>query len=193
MLLDSPSPRSVSDAELLATLVAEVDRIEHVVSGLVELAKPGPQRLEPTRLDDVLSRVARFLSRQATAEGVSIDTEFAAMRRALCDPEQIYQVVLNLVVNALQALHGGGRVVLRTMDNGGDMTCFEVEDDGPGVPEKLAQRIFDPFVTGRDGGTGLGLALVRRVVESHHGTVELRKRATRGTVFRVHLPAARTR
>jgi signal transduction histidine kinase len=190
MLLDSASPRSASDAELLATLVAEVDRVEHVVSGLVELAKPGPQRLEPTRLEDVLSHVARFIDRQARAGGVTIDTEFANTRRALCDPDQIYQVVLNLAVNALQALRAGGRIVLRTADGGGDMTCFEVEDDGPGVPEPLAQRVFDPFVTGRDGGTGLGLALVRRVVESHHGSVELRNRVGRGAAFRVCLPAA---
>jgi signal transduction histidine kinase len=190
MLLDSPSPRSVSDAELLATLVAEVDRIEHVVSGLVELAKPGPQRLEATRVDDVLARVARFLNRQAQAEGVTIQTEFAETKPALCDPDQIYQVVLNLAVNALQALQGGGRIMLRTLNNGDDMTCFEVEDDGPGIPEELAVRIFDPFVTGRDGGTGLGLALVRRVVESHHGTVELRNPVSRGTAFRVCLPAA---
>jgi signal transduction histidine kinase len=190
MLLDSSSPRSASDAELLATVVSEVDRIEHVVSGLVELAKPSPQRLEPIRLDDVLSRVARLLSRQASAQGVTIETEFAATRAALCDSDQIYQVALNLIVNALQALHAGGSVILRTLDNGGGLTSFEVEDDGPGVPESLAQRIFDPFVTARHGGTGLGLALVRRVVESHHGTVELRNQAGRGAVFRVSLPAA---
>lgn len=189
MLLDSPSPRSVSDAELLVTMVAEVDRIEHVVSGLVELAKPGPQRLEPTHLDDILQRVARFLNSQANAAGIAIATEFAETRPALCDPDQIYQVALNLMVNALQALHAGGRIALRTFDDG-DMTCFEVEDDGPGIPQTLEKRIFDPFVTGREGGTGLGLALVRRVVESHDGSIELRNRSGTGTIFRVCLPAA---
>jgi signal transduction histidine kinase len=191
MLLDSPSPRSASDAELLATLVSEVDRIEHVVSGLVELAKPGPQRLEATRLEDLLSRTATFLGRQAHGQGVEIETDFAPdAKPALCDPEQVYQVMLNLVVNALQALEGGGCIVLRTCRDGGEMTGFEVQDDGPGIPDDLRQRIFDPFVTGRVGGTGLGLALVRRVVESHHGAIETESRSGKGTTFRVHLPAA---
>jgi len=194
MLVDHESHRTASNAELVETIVAEVDRVEQVVTGLIQLARPLPQSPEPTRLADVLSRAAEFAAAHAEKHGISIECDTAGPRdHASCDPEQMYQVVLNLLVNALQVLPRGGRIRLRTVGLGGEMAGFEVADDGPGLPPDIRDRIFHPFVTGRDGGTGLGLAFVDRVVKAHRGNVSVRSEPGRGTVFTVWLPVASSR
>lgn len=191
MLADPAPARAGDTAELVETIVAEVDRVERVVTGLIQLARPLEQRLEPTPLRDVLTRAAEFAAAHARKQHVQITCDFvAAEPPALCDPEQTYQVVLNLLVNAVQVLPAGGRIWLRTLVESSRMVGFEVADDGPGVPAELRERIFRPFVTGREGGTGLGLAFVDRVVRAHHGSVSVRSAPGRGTVFEVRLPVA---
>jgi two-component system, NtrC family, sensor histidine kinase HydH len=191
-MLASPAPAGSADnAELVETIVAEVDRIERVVTGLIQLARPVEQRPEPTLLSDLLSRAAEFASAQAKRQGIRITCELAGGERpALCDPEQLYQVVLNLVVNALQALPPGGRILLRTLREDSGTVGLEVADDGPGLPGEIRDRIFRPFVTGREGGTGLGLAFVDRIVKAHRGTVSVRGGPGEGAVFTVRLPLA---
>jgi two-component system sensor histidine kinase HydH len=191
MLADPVSAPAADNAELVETIVAEVDRVERVVGGLIQLARPLEQRLEPTPLRDVLSRAADFARAQARRQHIRIACEFAdAERPALCDREQIYQVALNLLVNALQALPPGGCIWLRTLAPNAGTVGFEVGDDGPGLPPQIRERIFQPFVTGRQGGTGLGLAFVERIVKAHHGSVAVRSAPGNGTVFAVRLPAA---
>jgi signal transduction histidine kinase len=191
MLSAPPATTGADSAELVDTIVAEVDRVERVVTGLIQLARPLEQHVEPTALRDVLARAADFADAQARRQGIQIEREFAAEERAaLCDGEQIYQVVLNLVVNALQALPSGCSIRLRTLAPESGMVGFEVADDGPGLPAAIRGRIFEPFVTGRDGGTGLGLAFVERIVKAHRGRVTVRSEEGRGTVFDVRLPQA---
>lgn len=191
MLADPNPARAVDNAELVDTIVAEVDRVERVVTALIQLARPLEQRLEPTALRDVLSRAAEFTAAHADRQHIQITCDFAhGQRSALCDPEQTYQVVLNLLVNAIQALPQGGHIWLRTLDEAAGSVGFEVVDNGPGIPREIRDRIFRPFVTGREDGTGLGLAFVERVVKAHRGSVSLRSEPGRGTVFEIRLPMA---
>lgn len=191
MLADPTPSRGADRTELVETIVAEVDRVERVVTGLIELARPLEQRLEPTPLREVLSRAAEFAASHARRQQIRITCQFAADQPpALCDPEQMYQVVLNLLVNGLQALAPGGSVWLRTLAESSGTVGFAVEDDGPGLPSALRDRIFRPFVTGREDGTGLGLAFVERVVRAHRGAISVRSEPGRGAIFEVRLPAA---
>ena len=190
-MLADPASRPADNAELVETIVAEVDRVERVVTGLIQLARPLAQRLEPTPLGDVLSRAADFAAPHAQRQGIRIACDLATVEpKALCDSEQIYQVILNLVVNALQALPAGGSIWLRTLPENSGTVGFEIGDDGPGLPAEIRERIFQPFVTGRDGGTGLGLAFVDRIVKAHRGRVSVRSEPGKGTVFEVRLPMA---
>jgi signal transduction histidine kinase len=191
-MLAAPATSHGSEtAELAETIVAEVDRVERVVTGLIQLARPVEQRLETTWLREILSRAADFVATQASKQNIRLTTDFdVAERPALCDAEQIYQVVLNLVVNALQALPPGGSIRLRTFNFESSTVGFEVSDDGPGLPHELRERLFQPFVTGREGGTGLGLAFVDRIVKAHRGSTIVHSETGRGTTFEVHLPAA---
>lgn len=191
MLADPTARRSASNTELAETIVGEVDRVERVVTGLLELARPMEQRPEPMLLRDILSRAREFVAAHAERQRIGIRCEFAAAeRRALCDVEQMYQVVLNLLINALQALPPGGSIWLRTLAEDRGTAAFEVADDGPGLPHAIRGRVFQPFVTGREGGTGLGLAFVDRVVKAHRGSISVQSELGRGTAFTVRLPAA---
>jgi signal transduction histidine kinase len=191
MLISSQPPDR--GAELVDTIVSEVDRVERVVTGLIELARPMPQRLEPTSIREPVARAAELTAAEAKRRGIALTCEFSqADGAALCDPEQVYQVALNLIVNALQAVPSGGSIALRTLSGEDGYTGFEVRDDGPGLPATVRANLFQPFVSGREGGTGLGLAFVDRIVKAHHGTVSVSSGRDRGTVFRVRLPVARS-
>ncbi len=145
--------------------------------------------MEPTALSAVLSRALDFVEGQARGHGIMLRRSLdATLRAARCDPEQIYQVALNLIVNALQILPSGGVLTVRTVLGHNGRVGFEVSDNGPGIPPEACERIFMPFFTMRAGGTGLGLALVQRVVQAHQGTVSVDSVLGRGTTFRVELP-----
>jgi two-component system sensor histidine kinase PilS (NtrC family) len=109
---------------------------------------------------------------------------------AAVDPDQIRQVLWNLLANAARAVDGTGRVQihLKAQDEGAVM--IEVADDGPGVPEELHAKIFEPFFTTREDGSGLGLATVSRIIEAHRGSIELECPAGGGSRFIVRLPGA---
>jgi signal transduction histidine kinase len=176
--------------ELCQLLRDEVDRIDRVVTGLLELGRPRELRTESSPLGQIVFRAVDFAEAQAREKGISL------RRRSidpdpvvLCDPELIYQVALNLVVNAIQILSPGGSVEVALLPVRGGEGGFEVRDDGPGIPEGLHARIFEPYFTSREGGAGLGLTFVRRVVQEHRGRVSVESAHGRGTVFRVELPA----
>ena len=176
--------------ELIAMIVDEADRIERVVAGLTELGRPQQPAIESVPLEPLLERAAEFVEPEAEAHGVAISREFARPCVARCDPDQMYQVALNLLVNALQAQPAGGAIRLKTQAGRNARVAFEVSDDGPGIPPDVRPHIFTPFFTKREGGTGLGLALVERIVRAHQGTVTVESGRDSGTTFRIELPAA---
>jgi signal transduction histidine kinase len=192
MLARLPPPDQAETTELATMIVGEVDRIDRVVAGLLELARPRQPKMEPTTLAPVLGRALDFVDGQAREQGVTIRRELdATPGPARCDPEQLYQVALNLIVNALQVVPRGGHITVRTLPRRDGHVGFAVVDDGPGIAPELLDRIFAPFFSRREGGTGLGLALVQRMVQAHQGTVTVDSVVGRGTTFRVELPAWR--
>lgn len=192
MLARALPPDREEERELAAMIVGEVDRLERVVAGLVELSRPRPVEAETTPLAPFLERALGFLEGEARQRGVTlaraIDPTTAS---AHCDPDQAYQVALNLLVNALQMVPAGGHVTVRTLPVRDGHTGFVVEDDGPGVPPALRERIFTPFFSRREGGTGLGLALVQRMVQMNRGRVSVGDAPGGGAAFRVELPIAK--
>jgi signal transduction histidine kinase len=177
--------------ELLRLLRDEVDRIERVVSALLELGRPHEMQAEASPLGQIVLRAADFVDAQARQKHITI------WRRALnpepwilCDPELIYQVVLNLLVNAVQILPEGGSVVVNLLLAHDGYAGFAVSDNGPGMSDEIRARIFEPFFTRREGGAGLGLTFVQRVVQEHRGRVSVESEPRRGTVFSVYLPVS---
>jgi len=191
-ILGRSLPPDRADAvELTEMIVGEVDRLDGVVAGLLEVARPREPRVEPTSLVAVLARGLDFIEHRAAEKGVMVHRLLDPRQApAQCDPEQMYQVVLNLLVNALELLPAGGAVTVRTPGGAPGCVAFEVSDNGPGIAPDVLPRIFAPFFSLRPGGTGLGLALVQRTIQAHHGRVMVDSVVGRGTTFRVELPAA---
>lgn len=177
------------NSEMIEMIVSEADRLDRVVGGLLEIARPHEPVLERAALGPLLGRALDLLATQADERGITVRRDLAPDHPAKCDPEQIYQVALNLLMNALQNVPRGGTVAVRTIAHDGRVG-FEVADDGPGIPRDIQESIFTPFFTRRPGGTGLGLALVQRIVATHHGSVSVASDVGHGATFRVELPAA---
>jgi signal transduction histidine kinase len=167
----------------------EIDRLDRLVRDFLAFAKPNPLDPRPVDLPALLTGVKELIGPEAEAARVSVVVDAPATARpALGDAERLRQVLLNLTRNAIEAMHArGGRLVLRARDTQGTLT-IDVEDDGPGFSEDLP--VFDAFFTTKDQGTGLGLALVHRIVTDHGGTIRVESRPGR-TCFSVSLPVSR--
>ena len=168
----------------------EVRRLEGVVTDLLTLDRARPLRLETLPLAQPVFRAADFVAPQAREKGVRIERVAAAGDpHVSCDAELVYQVAVNLLVNATQALSDGGRVEVRVLEEKDGWTGFEVHDDGHGIPDEIRERIFQPFVTARQGGIGLGLTFVKRVVHDHRGRIAIESAPGAGTRVRIDLPS----
>jgi signal transduction histidine kinase/ActR/RegA family two-component response regulator len=167
----------------------EIDRLDRLVREFLAFAKPHPLDPRPVDLPALLTAVRELIAPEAEAARVSVDVDAPiSTRSASGDVERLRQVLLNLTRNAIEAMHArGGRLTLRVRDTQTTVTV-EVEDDGPGFSQDLP--IFDAFFTTKDQGTGLGLALVHRIVTDHGGTIRVESRPGR-TCFSISLPVSR--
>jgi two-component system sensor histidine kinase HydH len=175
-------------AEYTRVTISEVDRLARVVSSLLEYTRPRPPRRVAMDLGESLNRVTGLLRDEPLAKGVEIKLEAPSdMPPITADPDQIGQVLLNLTLNALQAMNGEGKLLLSASLNG-NQARLVVEDSGPGLPEGDPDQVFDPFFSTKEMGTGLGLAIARRLVEAHGGRLTAGKSEMGGAKFSVQLP-----
>ncbi len=190
ILQPSLGVRDAEAAELIQIMLDEVEHLDDVVTQLLNLGRPRELLIDRTPLRDVVFRAADFAEPQARAKGVTIRRVGGESLPALCDEGQMYQVALNLIVNAVQVVPTGGEVTVVVLPESDGFVGFEVRDNGPGIPEEIRQKIFLPFFTMREGGIGLGLTVVRRVIQEHKGKLSVESVVGAGSVFRVELPAA---
>jgi signal transduction histidine kinase len=177
--------------EIIGMIRKDVRRLSRVVDDLLTLDRPRALHLERTRLSLPLLRAADFVEPRAAEKHVKLVVRRAEMDPLVsCDREAIQHVCVNLLVNAVQCLEPGGRIDLEIGVPEDGFAWFRVSDDGPGVPEELREKIFDPFVTGREAGVGLGLTFVKRVVHEHGGNISVETSERGGACFRVALPLA---
>jgi two-component system sensor histidine kinase HydH len=178
------------DAHVAAMLIQEVDRLNRVVSGLLEFARPDAVTLAPVALAPVVERALRLCSWDAA--GKSIDVRFDSdpeLPPVSADEDKLTQALLNLFINAVQAMGRGGRLRVST-GAAASGAILRVEDTGGGIAPDALASVFDPYVTTKPAGTGLGLALVHRIVEQHGGEISVESRIGEGSVFTLFLPFA---
>ncbi len=172
-------------------LIADaVKRIERTVSNLLDFSRPRPMQPVPTSINHNLRHVLELTEYRVRKSGVEVVLRLDPSEPVvLADHFQMEQLFLNLVLNALQAMPGGGVLTLATTRSDGKVVV-EVADTGEGIPPDVVDRIFDPFFTTRGvgEGTGLGLTVSDTIVRSHRGTIEVESTVGGGTVFRVILP-----
>jgi signal transduction histidine kinase len=173
---------------LLDIVGEEADRLNRIVGDLLDFARHSPPLLGPDRLEQVVDEAVSVALAQPPRGLEVVRRLDTALPEVALDAGQIRQAVLNLVVNAVQAMPHGGRLTVRTLLEGATVVV-EVEDSGPGIPEEVQARIYEPFFTTKATGTGLGLPVVRRIVEGHGGELRLRT-GPGGTCFSMRLPIA---
>ena len=170
----------------------EIARINHIVTDLLQTARPHPPKVRKSDLNTTVEHAVMLGRQQAVAKSVEIslhkDPTLAEVEH---DSDQIHQVLLNLLLNAVQAIDTNGKVIV-TLRSEGNAAIVEVADNGRGISPDQLPNIFRPFYTTKGDGTGLGLSLARRIVEDHQGRIDVSSTVGKGTTFSVVLPLQRT-
>lgn len=180
------SPQGPREREVTEMLEAEVERLARLVDDLLVFGRPSPPAPRPVALRELCAGAVSALDGEAREKGVSLVLEGDEVTLP-ADPDQLRQVMVNLVTNAIRACDGGGCVVVRVAAEGAD-AVIEVEDDGVGIEAERLDDIWRPLVTTYRSGNGLGLPIVRQLVEAHGGRVEVLSTLGEGTCMRVVLP-----
>ena len=185
-------PEKRNDPEFLdrleEILTSETGRIQSIVQDLLDFAKPKPPRFKPVALTPIIHSTVNLLSADLAKRNIRWEIHCQPNGMKIqADPDQLRQVLINLIQNAADALPDGGTLTLTTQAHDGHLE-LTVTDTGKGIPKELLPKIFDPFVTTKPTGTGLGLAMVQTIVRAHHGTISAASTTPHGTTFTLRFP-----
>ena len=175
--------------EVIGKMAGELRSLDNFVTEFLRFARPPRLNREPVAVSPLFAGLVAFIGPECARKGVSLSLVVGGgPEMVVADGFQLKHAVLNLVLNALQATPPAGAI---TIETGGDARALEVRvcDSGEGMTEEVLPRVFDAFFTTREGGTGLGLPIARRIVEAHGGTLVLRSREGEGTAATLSLPA----
>ena len=169
-------------------IVEETNRLNHIITDFFNYAKPRNLNLVPCRVEEVLEKNLTFLAPQIEEQGYRIKAHYENnLPEITADSAMLYQAFLNLLINAMQAMPEGGAIGVEVVSNGKEISVL-FEDDGEGVPDDIFEKIWEPFFTTKEKGTGLGLGIVKNIVDSHSGRIQLENRSTGGARAIVNLP-----
>jgi PAS domain S-box-containing protein len=178
--------------ETLSKIFEQVQRLDSTLKGLLSFARPQTPYFLKGNVNEIIDQVLFFVAPEAETKRVRITKEMARELPSISlDPDQIKQVFLNIILNALQAMPLGGDLIIRTSNgNGGSSGDIKIviSDTGSGIPEKIRDEIFRPFFTTKIKGTGLGLAICKNIVKEHGGNINFTTELNKGTSFEITLP-----
>jgi len=186
-----PRDRAWSDRQY-QVVQEEITRMEKTIQGLLDFARPPQLHRLRHDLRDTLRRALNLMEGRARQERVTISADLPSRPVVVeGDPEQLHQVFINLLLNGIEAMTQGGSlsVAIQPGQNSNGTSRVVFRDTGPGIPESVMQRIFEPFITSKERGTGLGLAVSRRIVEKHGGSLTAANQPGGGAAFVVELPS----
>lgn len=191
-MLQRESGISAEGREMLGFIEGETERLNRLVSAMLDTARPRAPAFAPTDMHALIGKSVALLGAQTERKGVAVVTALHARQPEIeCDEEQLTQVLLNLLMNGLQILDHGGHIEIATRDDAGHF-IIEMADDGPGIDPAERARVFEAFFFRREGGIGLGLAIVQQIVNAHGGEIEAAESRLGGALFRIRLPRTQT-
>ncbi len=191
-ILSQKTDVRADEKEHFELALGEVDVLEHLLSSILEYAKPSQVRLQATDIHDSLAHVLQQIQQELENSHIQLSLDLqSSFFMVKCDAEKIAQVWRNLFINAVQSMPRGGilNIVTEQIWQKDDPEILvHILDNGCGMSKNVRKRLFDPFFSMRSGGTGLGLAIVKKIIESHHGSIDVVSEPDRGTEFLVALP-----
>lgn len=189
-ILEAAVPADDERREFVTILKKELERLSSIVSSHLDLVRSRAPERGPEDVSAIVRSVVELARKEAEQRAVTLDVvSEERLPTAMVDGSQVHQAVLNLLINAIQALPDGGRVEAR-LARAGDRLRITVEDDGPGLDASSLQRAFEPFYTTKEGGTGLGLSIAFQIADQHGGDLRVENREGGGARFSLELPVA---
>ncbi len=175
----------------------EISRLERIVKEILQFASPSDPKRLLLSVRDLLTEVRDLMAVELQATSIELRLNIQAEAHIRGDPQQLKQVLINLLRNGAESIEGNGIIILRAqvkaverLGHGVSWVAMEVQDSGRGIPEEALARLFDPFFTTKEKGTGLGLSISSRIIEKHGGTIQYQTRSNHGTTFTILLPTA---
>jgi PAS domain S-box-containing protein len=186
-----------ADKNLLAEATLEIERLEKLISDLLDFARPKVFTFEPTDINEIVRSTTFLIGEQCNNQGIRLVTSYGdRLPKACIDAEKIRQGLLNVMINAMKAMPNGGKLIIETGILGVDATVgnrsitITIKDSGVGIPDAVKSRIFDPFFTTHHEGTGLGLSITHSIVKGHQGIIQFDSEEGKGARFVISLPVA---
>jgi signal transduction histidine kinase/putative methionine-R-sulfoxide reductase with GAF domain len=178
-----------SRSEDFKVIEEEIHRINEIVDQFLRFAKPAPPHLERTEVTSIFEEILQLLRPQMEKLRISVQKDFRSVPLITIDNEQMKQVILNLLMNSIQAMPEGGQFRLEgEVSKDGQWVELSIRDSGVGIPPEDMDKLFDPFFSTKEGGIGLGLSIAHRIIDQHHGKIEVTSNPNEGTIFTVYLP-----
>ncbi len=178
-----------SIVEFLSIIIEEVNGLNKLTTEFLDFARPVSLELKPTSLNTIVQKTLQLMSVHITDNNVVVKENLSkTLQEIHADPEQLEQVLKNIIINALQAMPEGGVLTLETGPTPAGGAYMSITDTGIGIQPGKIDRIFQPFVTTKTKGTGLGLSVVHKIVENHGGRIEVASEVDKGSTFRIILP-----
>jgi len=169
-------------------IVEESSRLNSIITDFINYAKPRSPNIAPCRVEEVIEKNITFLEAQMNKQGYIIEKRYQnSLPQIMADSNMLYQSFLNILINAMQAMPNGGRILVELSSNDHLLTVH-FDDEGKGIPPENLEKIWDPFFTTKDMGTGLGLGIVKNIIESHGGSIQIVNRPVRGARVTIELP-----
>lgn len=186
-LIADDLPEGDERKQHIQKVIQEVRKLDHVITEFLDFARPSPPYPQPTTLAPLVADAAFLLAPELEKAGIEYQQRIVPELEAYIDAEQIKRALVNLMKNAVQAMRDGGILVVQAREEDGEVV-IEVVDDGPGMSADVLERLFEPFFTTREQGSGLGMAVVSMAVEENRGHIEIESPESGGTICRLRLP-----
>ncbi len=169
-------------------IVEESGRLNNIITDFLNFAKPKSLNLNPCRVDEVLEKNITFLASQIKEQGYLIEKHYSNhLPEIMADSAMLYQAFLNILINAMQAMPDGGKIQVG-IDSKEDIITISFDDEGESIPDDILEKIWDPFFTTKEQGTGLGLGIVKNIIDAHGGSIRIDNRPVRGVRVTIELP-----
>jgi signal transduction histidine kinase len=184
---------TATQREDIEVISEEIRHIDTIVRNFLEFSRPPKLKIQSVSPSDVVDSAIQLLRHRIESYGVEVEV-YRQRKLPVVDgdPEQLKEVLVNLMVNACDAMADGGKITIREEEGHtepmGRVAVIRVSDTGPGVPEGIKEKVFQPFFSTKEEGTGLGLSIAARIIQDHKGCLNLRSREGKGATFIITLP-----